>query len=199
MAEILLLHHAHGLTEGLCSLADRLRAAGHTVHAPDTFSGKTFASVDDGIAYAERIGHDAVLEVAIRTARAHPAADVVLGFSMGASPAQHLAQHMRRMRGCVLMGSASTAEMHGSSWRPQVALQIHVADPDDWCTAEEVGALEREVPAAEVFRYPGLRHMFVDPSTPDYDADAADSFEERLHDWLMRLEDGRAGTPLTAV
>lgn len=194
-----MFHHAHGLTEGLCSLADRLRADGHTVHTPDTFGGRTFASVDDGIAHAERMGHDAVLEVAVRSARLHPTADVLMGFSMGAGPAQHLAQHMRRARGCVLVGGASTTEMHGSSWRPKVALQVHVADPDDWCTAEEVGALEREVPAAEVYRYANRRHMFVDPSTRDYDADAADSFEDRLNDWLGRLDAGHAGTPRTSI
>ncbi|MDN4479668.1 dienelactone hydrolase family protein [Demequina muriae] len=188
MAEILMLHHVHGLTEGLCSLADRLRASGHTVHTPDVFGGRTFASIDDGIAYADRIGHDALLEAAQREARHHPHADVVMGFSMGAGPAQHLAQVRRRMRGCVLVGGASSAEMHGSTWRPRVALQIHVADPDDWCTADEVGALEREVPTAEVYRYPHQRHMFVDPSTRDYDADAADTFEERLNEWLLRLD-----------
>ncbi|MFW2513667.1 dienelactone hydrolase family protein [Demequina sp. SO4-13] len=188
MAEVLMFHHAHGLTEGLAALADRLRAGGHTVHTPDAFEGRTFTSVDDGIAFAERIGHDAVLEVAARSARLHPSANVVIGFAMGAGPAQYLAQHRRRMRGCVLVGGATSPEMYGSSWRPSVALQIHVADPDDWCTAEEVGALEREVPGCEVYRYPGRRHMFVDPSTRDYDGDAADAFEDRLGAWLARLD-----------
>ena len=113
MAEILLFHHAHGLTEGLCSLADRLRADGHTVHTPDVYAGLTFPSLDDGIAHAERIGHDAVLEVAARAAREHRGADVVLGFSMGAGPAQHLAQHLRRIRGCMLMGGASVGGTSG--------------------------------------------------------------------------------------
>lgn len=185
---MLMFHHAHGLTVGLQALADRLRADGHTVHTPDAFSGRTFATVDEGIAYAARIGHDAVLEVALRAAREHRGADVVVGFSMGTGPAQHLAQHMRRVRACLLMGGACSTEMHGSSWRPHVALQVHVADPDDWCTPEEVGALEREVPNAEIFRYPDKRHMFIDPSTRDYDADAADRFEERLDDWLARID-----------
>lgn len=198
MAEILLFHHAHGLTDGLCALADRLRADGHTVHAPDVYAGLTFASLDDGIAHAERIGHDAVLEVASRAAREHRGADVVMGFSMGTGPAQHLAQHLRRVRGCMLMGGASTTEMHFSSWRRGVALQVHVADPDDWCTAEEVGALEREVPHAEVFRYRDKGHMFVDPSVRDYDADAADLFEDRLDAWLERLDAGR-GEPSRAA
>lgn len=188
MAEILLFHHALGLTEGLRALADRLRADGHTVHTPDSYSGHTYTHVDEGIAHADRIGHDAVMETASRAAREHKGADVVIGFSLGTMPAQHLAQHLRRVRACALVGGAQAPEMYGSSWRPQVALQVHVANPDDWCTAEELGALEREVPHADVHRYRDKGHLFMDPSTADYDADAADLFEERLDNWLARLD-----------
>ena len=187
MAELLLFHHAHGLTAGLQSLADRLRAGGHTVHTPDCYAGRTFTSVDEGIAYAERIGHDALLDMALRMARTHHTANVVLGFSMGTLQAQYLAQHVRRMRACALMGGAIPPELLGSSWRPQVALQGHVADPDDWCTPDELAALERSAPHARVHRYPDRRHMFVDTSLHDYDADAASQFEERLTDWLASL------------
>lgn len=187
MAEILLFHHAHGLTEGMHALADRLRANGHTVHTPDCYGGVTFASVDDGIAHAERIGHDALLDMGLRTARAHKEADVVMGFSMGTLQAQYLAQHVRRVRACALMGGAIPPDMLGSEWRPQVSLQVHVADPDDWCTPDEVAALQRSAPHARVHYYPDRRHMFVDPSLPDYDADAADQFEERITDWLASL------------
>jgi dienelactone hydrolase len=33
-----LFHHAHGQTPGVLALADDLRAAGRTVHAPDLYS-----------------------------------------------------------------------------------------------------------------------------------------------------------------
>ena len=187
MAALLLFHHAHGLTEGLQALADRLRANGHTVYAPDCYGGLTFTSVDDGIAHADRIGHDALVDIALRTARAHREADVVVGFSLGTLQAQYLAQHVRRIRACALMGGAAPPEMLGSHWRPQVSLQIHVADPDDWCTPGQLAMLERSAPHARVHRYPDRRHMFVDPSLRDYDADAADQFEERLTDWLASL------------
>ncbi len=182
-----MFHHAHGLTGGLQSLADRLRAHGHTVHTPDCYAGRTFESVDDGIAHAERIGHDALVDVALRTSRAYRDADVVVGFSMGSLQAQYLAQHVRRVRACALMGGGVPPDMLGSSWRPHVALQVHVADPDDWCPPDEVFELARQAPDAQVYRYPQLRHMFVDPSLHDYDADAADTFEERLTDWLAGL------------
>ena len=47
MAELLLFHHAQGLTAGCLSFADELRAAGHVVHAPDLYDGKTFTKLAD--------------------------------------------------------------------------------------------------------------------------------------------------------
>ena len=49
MAEVLLFHHAQGLTPGIRTFADELRAAGHTVHTPDLFDGRTFPTLDDGL------------------------------------------------------------------------------------------------------------------------------------------------------
>ncbi|MFV0286805.1 MAG: dienelactone hydrolase family protein [Demequina sp.] len=192
MAEILLFHHAHGLTEGLCAFAERLRAEGHTVHTPDTYAGLTFASLDDGVAHAESIGRDAVAHVAMRAARKHPDADVTIGFSLGSMQAQVLAQHRRGMRGCVLMGGAIPPERLGGPWPAHLPVQVHVADPDDWCTSDEVESLRRSAPHAEVFTYAGREHMFVDPSLPDYDADAADAFEERVTGWLALVDAGEA-------
>lgn len=184
MAEILLFHHAQGLTEGLCSFVDRLRAAGHAVHAPDMFAGQVFPRLDDGVAYAGRIGHDAIEDIARRTALHHPTADTVMGFSLGTFPAQLLAQEWRRIRHCVLMGGAMPPAEIGGEWRHNVRLSIHVADPDDWVPASDLTPLLQHAPDAHVHRYPGRRHMFVDPSCADYDADAADLFEERVLEWL---------------
>lgn len=192
MAQILLFHHAHGLTDGLCAFADRLRADGHTVHTPDTYGGRTFDDLEDGVRHAETIGHDAVAHVGMRAARTHPGADVVIGFSMGAMQAQLVAQHRRGIRGCVLMGGAIPPEHLGSAWPAHLPLQIHVADPDDWCTSDELDALRRYAPHAEVFIYPHRGHLFVDPTLPDYDADAADAFEERVTGFLQRIDSGEA-------
>ena len=41
MTEILLLRHAQGLTAGVLSFADEIRAAGHVVHTPDLYHGNT--------------------------------------------------------------------------------------------------------------------------------------------------------------
>lgn len=184
MAEILLFHHALGLTEGLDALAERLRAQGHVVHTPDAYSGITFDRLDDGLAHAQRIGHDAFEEVARRAARTHRAADVTVGFALGAFPAQLLAQELRRVRACALICGALPPSRLRGEWRHDVALQVHIAEPDDWIEEGSVDALMEHCPHGQLFTYPGRRHMFADPSSPDYDADAADVMEERLTRWL---------------
>ena len=44
MTEILLFHHAQGQTPGFLAFADELRVAGHAVHAPDLYDGRTFTT-----------------------------------------------------------------------------------------------------------------------------------------------------------
>lgn len=194
-----MFHHAHGLTDGLKALADRVRAAGHVVHTPDTYGGRVFVSLDDGIQHADHIGHDAIIDVAHRACRQHRDAQVVMGFSLGTVQAQMLAQHVQRIHACILFGGMLPPEVLGGRWRAHLPLQAHVADPDDWCPEDEREALLREAPHAEMHTYPGLRHMFADRSLADYDADAADLFEERLLDFLERIDTHRAGPDRQAI
>ncbi len=189
MAEILLFHHALGLTDGLLALADRLRAGGHTIHTPDCYAGATFEDVDEGVAYAQTVGHDALLEAAHSAARRHRGADIAVGFSLGSMQAQMLAQDRRRFRGCLLVGGALPPTALGGVWRHEVALQVHVADPDEFVDPDEVEALLYHAPHARLFRYPGRGHLFMDPSSHEYDADAADLFEDRATHWLAELDE----------
>jgi dienelactone hydrolase len=188
MAEILLFHHALGLTDGLQAFAERLRANHHVVHCPDAYAGRTFKNLDEGVRHAQGIGHDALEEVANRAARQHRDAQVVIGFSLGSGQAQQLAQHKRRIRACLLMGGALPPEALGGDWRHTCSLQVHVADPDEWVEPSEVEGLIYHAPHSQLFRYVGKGHMFVDPSSKDYDADAADKFEDRVVDWLDRVD-----------
>jgi dienelactone hydrolase len=68
MAEVLLFHHAQGLTPGVHAFADELRAAGHTVHTPDLFDGRTFGSIDEGMAYIKGNGMEEMVEKGERSA-----------------------------------------------------------------------------------------------------------------------------------
>ncbi len=49
MTEIVLFHHAQGLTPGIDAFADELRRAGHTVHTPDLYDGHTFDTLEEGL------------------------------------------------------------------------------------------------------------------------------------------------------
>ena len=61
MTDIVVFHHAQGLTEGVREFADRLRAAGHDVTLPDLYEAKTFDALGDGVAYAEQVGFDTII------------------------------------------------------------------------------------------------------------------------------------------
>ncbi|MFA6300202.1 MAG: dienelactone hydrolase, partial [Nocardioides sp.] len=88
MADVVLFHHVHGLTEGVHAFADELRAAGHTVHTPDLFEGRVFDTIEEGMAFSRTVPVD---DRAAAAAEGLPAALVYGGFSMGVVPAQTLA------------------------------------------------------------------------------------------------------------
>src|SRR5436190_12389176 len=87
MAEIVLFHHAGGLTEGVVAFAGTLRDVGHTVQTPDLFGGRTFIDVREGVAYADSVGEETFAALAAEIV-SPMAADVVYGgMSMGAARA----------------------------------------------------------------------------------------------------------------
>jgi len=105
VAEVLLFHHAKGLTRGVRAFADALRAAGHTVHTPDLFDGRTFETLVEGLAYAREVGFENILERGVRTADDLPPELVYAGFSLGEMAAQKLAQTRPGARGALLFYS----------------------------------------------------------------------------------------------
>src|SRR4029077_14709042 len=139
MTEILLFHHAQGQTPGFIAFADELRAAGHTVHTPDLFDGKTFAALDEGVGYAKQVGFDTILERGRLTAEGLPNELVYAGFSLGVMPAQMLAQTRPAAKGALLFSAAFPASEFGASWPQGVRLQIHMMEEDEWA-AEDLPA-----------------------------------------------------------
>src|SRR5213080_580570 len=108
MTELMLYHHVQGLTEGVRSFADELRQAGHTVHTPDMFDGRTFDTIEEGMAFAREAGFGAL--AAAQTAR--PEA-VYAGFSFGVMVAQELAQTRPGARGALLMSACLPVSEYG--------------------------------------------------------------------------------------
>jgi dienelactone hydrolase len=192
MAEVVLFHHAQGLTPGVAAFADELRRAGHTVHAPDLYDGRTFATLEEGLAYAEEIGFDEVTERGIQAAEALPAELVYAGFSLGLGPAQRLAQTRPGARGALLFYACLPVSEFGPSWPAGVPVQIHAmeSDPefDNGWDLPAARALVEEAEDGELFLYPGDQHLFADSSLPSYDADAAALLGQRVLDFLDRID-----------
>lgn len=177
MTEVVLFHHAQGLTPSVIAFADELRRAGHTVHTPDLYQGSTFDTLEEGMVHAEQIGFGEVIERGVRAVEALPAALVYAGFSLGVLPAQKLAQTRAGARGALLFYSCVPVSEFGSGWPPDVPVQVHGMDADPIFVGEgdidAARALVESTPQAELFLYPGDRHYFADSSLPSYDADAA--------------------------
>src|SRR6476661_7706658 len=165
MADVLLLHHAQGQTQGFLAFADALRAAGHTVHTPDLYGGESFATLDEGMAKARSIGFGTLQE-------------------QGVAAAEGLAG------GTVLLDSAIPLGEFARDWPAGVPVQIHGGEADEYFMDEgDVDAARAIVAAAEdgeLFTYAGCGHLFADASTTAYDADAAALVQQRVLDFLAR-------------
>jgi dienelactone hydrolase len=189
MAQVLLFHHAQGQTPGFHAFADELRRAGHTVHEPDLFDGRTFRSIEEGVAFAEEVGFAELVERGVREADALPSDLVYAGFSLGVLPAQKLAQTRPGAKGALLFYSCVPASEFGS-WPDGVPVQIHGMDADPYFVGEgdvdAARALVESAEDAELFLYPGDAHYFADSSLPTYDEQAAKLLTRRVLDFLER-------------
>jgi dienelactone hydrolase len=189
MAEVVLYHHIQGLTEGVRSFADELRRAGHTVHTPDLFDGRTFATMDEAFAVVQEAG-DAFDAKADGAAHALPEGLVYAGISWGVGAAQRLAQTRADARGALLYEACFpiTGEYAFGPWPNDLPVQIHGKGDDEFFAHEGDIDAARDLVAkigpekAELFVYPGDEHLFVDSSLPTYDGDAAALVTQRtLH------------------
>ena len=188
MAEVLLFHHAQGLTDGVVSFADELRHAGHTVHTPDLYEGRLFESIDDGVAYAGEIGFGELLGRGSLAAEGLPPGLVLAGFSLGVLPAQMLAQTRSGASGALLLHACAPDSEFGSGWPSGVPVQIHSMEADPFFVGdgdnEAARKIVRQGADAELFLYPGDGHLFTDSSLPSYDADAAALLIQRILTFL---------------
>ena len=191
MAEVVLYHHAQGLTDGVKSFADELRQAGHTVHTPDLYEGRTFATLEEGIGYAKETGFGVILDRGLKAAEGFSDSVVYIGHSLGVMPAQQLTQTRPGAKGAVFLYSCLPVSEFGS-WPAGVPVQIHGMDGDPFFADEGDLDAARELVAstdqAELFLYPGKDHLFADASLPAYDEAAAALLMRRVLTFLGALE-----------
>ena len=189
MTDVLLYHHALGLTAGVHAIADRLRAAGHRVTTPDVFGGRTYGSLDEAMEVVDP-NFDSLLDTAVDAAGGAATPLVCVGFSFGATAAQRVAQTRPGVVAAALFHAAAPPTAFSpDGWPAGVALQVHVAADDPWVELDEAEAL---VAAAgdlgELFVYPGSAHLFTDPTLDVHDPAIAEPAMERLLALLARLD-----------
>jgi dienelactone hydrolase len=198
VAEVVLFHSVLGLRPGVIANADRLRAAGHTVHTPDLYDGETFDDLDDGMRKEEALGYREITRRAREAVARLPEGLVFAGFSMGVAYAELLTASRPGAVGAVLMHSAVPVEdiskyFGVDRWPEGVPVQVHYAASDPWVEAEEeVAPLRNAVTGAgadfEEYTYPGSGHLFADPDLPEYDREASKEMWERVLAFLARID-----------
>ena len=193
MTDVLLFHHIQGLTPGVVAFADELRAAGHTVHTPDLYGGRTFDSIQEGAAFSRGDGAPDLDALADEAAAALPGSLVYAGISSGVMQAQRLAQTRPGASGAVLLEACIplSGEWAIGPWPDGVPVQIHGKDDDEFFAHEGDLDAARElvaaVPDGELFTYPGPEHLFEDSSLASYDAEATALLKERVLAFLARI------------
>ena len=198
MAEVVLFHSVLGLRPGVIAAADRLRAAGHAVHAPDLYDGEVFDDLDDGMHKEDALGYQEIARRAREAVAGLPEGLVLAGFSLGAVHAEVLAASRPGALGAVLMHGAvpveALKEYFGvDRWPAGVPVQVHYAADDPWVEAEEevvpLGEAVRGAGAAfEAHAYPGSGHLFADPDLPEYDRTSSEAMWERVLAFLDRID-----------
>ncbi|MBO9578336.1 MAG: dienelactone hydrolase family protein [Microbacteriaceae bacterium] len=191
MAEVLLFHHAGGLTPGVHAFADRLRAAGHVVHTPDLYDGAMFDDVHAGVANGEAIGQE-VLAARARAAAAGIAGPlVVAGMSLGCAMATGVLLERPDVVGALYLYGAVTPRWWDAEWPSGVPAQAHVAAHDEWREPE----VEEEFAALghAVFVYEDGGHLFLDVDRPDHSEESADEAWPRILAFLDGVDSAGGG------
>ena len=189
MAEVLLYHHIQGLTDGVRAFADEVRQAGHTVHTPDLFDGRTFGSIEEGFGFARETGFDTIRERGAAAAEELSPELVYAGLSFGVTIAQRLAQTRPGASGALLMFSCIPVAEFGGAWPEGVPVQIHGKEGDEYFDEDLPAARElaSSAAAAELFVYPGDQHLFADSSLDAYDPEASALLLERVQAFLASV------------
>lgn len=197
MAEVVLFHSALGLRPGVIADAERLRAAGHTVHTPDYYDGEVFDDLDDGLRKRDDLGVVEIVRRAREAVAGLPEGLVFMGFSLGVNAAEFLAAERPGAMGAVFMHGAVPVEGFSDfgidRWPEGVPVQVHYASGDPWVDAkEEVSPLGDAVRGAgaafEEYSYPVSAHLFADPDLSEYDRESSEEMWERVLAFLDRID-----------
>ncbi|MEV6159819.1 dienelactone hydrolase family protein [Nonomuraea sp. NPDC052129] len=188
MAHIVLLHSVYGLRAVERAAAERFRAAGHEVVTADLYEGQVATTIDHGFTLMNRIGWKVIVERARDAVRQMPASTVLAGVSMGAGVVGELLPERPDTAGVLLLHGITGIP---ASARPDLPVQLHVADPDEFAPPAAVVAWEKATmdagAAVEIFTYPRVGHFYTDASLRDHDEGAAELTWQRSLAFLHHL------------
>ncbi|WP_210603589.1 dienelactone hydrolase family protein [Brevibacterium oceani] len=191
MSTLVLLHSALGRTPGMDAIAERFTAAGHTVHTPDCYDGRTFTTAEAGVGHSQEVGFTTLVDRATKACADLGDQIVFGGFSLGAALAQQMGKNDPRARGVLLFHGGGFPKP--TRWQRDVPVQIHFSVDDEWRTPGTIETLMESVARAEAqaanFLYPGSTHLFSDPTLLDYREEAADLLYSRALAFLDRAQD----------
>jgi dienelactone hydrolase len=93
-------------------------------------------------------------------------------------------------QGALFFSAALPASEFSDSWPEGVPLQIHMMESDEWALEDLPAARElvETVDDAELFLYPGDKHLFTDSSLDDYDEQAAVQVKQRVLAFLSDVD-----------
>ncbi|MFG1989060.1 dienelactone hydrolase family protein [Actinoplanes sp. NPDC048988] len=185
VGSVALFHSVYGLRASVLRAAERLRDAGHDVVAPDLYGFPATGDLAEGFALADKVGWAGIVERGRDAVRKLPPEAVLVGFSMGVGVIEALLPERPRTAGVVMVAGARAID----PVRPGLRAQLHAADPDaefvpPAAVAKWTESMTRGGAAFEVYRYPGVGHLWVDEDLPDYDCPAAGRFWERCEEFL---------------
>ncbi len=186
---VVLISEVSGVDEALLGYANRLVAEGFSVAMPDLWwrTGRPDLSVEGGMARAIEAVRDSEALLDVREALAGlagvPGPRFVMGFCLGGLYA--------RMAACALPGLAGAVEFYGRIRYPSISeakpvqpldlvsglgcpIQCHFGSEDTVSPPAHVDELEQRLSgrghAAQVFRYAGCGHAFLNPNRPSFQA-----------------------------
>lgn len=187
---VLVLHAWWGLNDTFTGACDRLAQAGFVAFAPDLYDGKIVTTIEDAeasVGAMDREATVALVNTATDVLSAHHAttgdALGAIGFSLGAAYALRSAVYRPDAFAAVVMVYGGNGGLEVADYaRARAAFQGHFAPGDEWADPEPEMAM-RDIPAAgrsiEAFQYEGMKHWFVEPNRPEYNAEATELLWER--------------------
>lgn len=186
MAQLLLIHHALGLTHAVRRLAAAWRDAGHEVSTPDLYDGNVFETIPEGLAYAKSVGSESLSAKGEDAAGDLAPGFVVCGISMGVIPSMRIGVSDDAVNGVVAVGSCLPGEFLEAPWPRSVPLRIIASKDDPFFRDEgDLEAAQELVATAADVRLklmPGTEHLFMEASDP-----LSRAATERLYEVVLRM------------